>query len=218
MQVIKLSFTARLCVLALLCSLHSGCVTVAGLQDMHFSCSNKLRASDAWRCSFTSEQRRSLSCDFESGFKKGYYDTAMNKDCRLPPIAPPKYWAAKYQTCEGQCAVQDWFRGYQHGIAVAQSGSCSQTAEIPISPGAPVLNKTGCGACYSPDCCKDANCNQCGQNSSEEFVQPYHYEQTNGSKSVPASQMIDMPDSKAIIPVSFQSSGGLIGGYGNRNN
>jgi hypothetical protein len=144
-------------------SFMTGCGTMAGLQDLQFSMANRSRAKSAWRNYCDRQERGTLSGDFASGFKQGYFDTAMGKDCRLPPIAPPKYWAAKYQSCEGQCSVQDWFRGYQYGINAAQSGACPSFAEVPVSPHAPVLNKTGCGTCYSSSHC---HCGTSGCNGS----------------------------------------------------
>lgn len=148
------STSIQACLLVIASVSLSGCASVATLQDWQFCYANKSRAAEAWKCTFSSESRKTLSADFEAGFKKGYYDTAMNKDCRLPPVAPPKYWSARYQTCEGQACVQEWFRGYQHGIASAQSSNDASSAEVPVSPCAPVMNKTGCGACYSPDNCR----------------------------------------------------------------
>lgn len=146
--------SVQACLLVIASVSMSGCASVATLQDWQFCYANKSRAAEAWKCTFSPEARKSLSADFEAGFKKGYYDTATNKDCRLPPVAPPKYWSARYQTCEGQACVQEWFRGYQHGIASAQSSSDAGSAEVPVSPCAPVVNKTGCGACYSPGNCR----------------------------------------------------------------
>lgn len=222
MPVTRLRHTAQAALLVVASMFCSGCVSMAGLQDMHFSYCNKYRASEAWKCSFNSTQRKSLSDDFEKGFKQGYYDTAMNKDCRLPPVAPPKYWSARYQSCEGQCKVQDWFRGYQHGIAAAQSYSCPDYVEVPVSPNAPIVNKTGCGACYSADHCK---CNQ-GCENSESYSQPeiqlpvesfpYDYNTSGVIKST--EPMLDAPNSLAIVPASFGSDPnvGLIGGLGNK--
>ncbi len=146
--------SVQACLLVIASVSMSGCASVATFQDWQFCYANKSRAAEAWKCSFSSEARKSLSADFEAGFKKGYYDTATNKDCRLPPVAPPKYWSARYQSCEGQACVQEWFRGYQHGIASAQSSNDASSAEVPVSPCAPVVNKTGCGACYSPGNCR----------------------------------------------------------------
>lgn len=234
--------SVQACLLVIASVSMSGC---ASLQDWHFCYTNKSRAAEAWKCAFSSESRKCLSADFEAGFKKGYFDTAMNKDCRLPPVAPPKYWSARYQSCEGQACVQEWFRGYQHGIASAQSNSDVSSAEVPVSPCAPVVNKTGCGTCYSPNNCK------CGPESIEhtsEFESsmihevgqlPVELPMFNESPSVPnppkniptkdAPQQLPSPAVENVnpaettriepadqifIPVSFEGSQGLIGGFG----
>lgn len=220
MHVNSKHIAVQACLLALVCIIPcGGCASVASFQDWHFSCCNKYRASEAWKCSYSYDQRRNCSADFEAGFKRGYYDTAMNRDCRLPPVAPPKYWAARYQSCEGQQLVHDWFRGYEIGIASAQSGSCPNFAEVPVSPNAPTTNKTGCGTCYSPDKCKCGS-QPCGTDPhggdvmdwSPSYYQP-HAEESGEHQSHGA--MLDLPSSKAIIPASY-GGGGLIGGFGSK--
>lgn len=142
-----------------LCSLlASGCAILPVGQDARYQYVNRKRASCAWKECFTREKRRCLSIDFECGFKAGFYDTATGKDCRLPPVAPSKYWAAKYQCCEGQVAVQDWFRGYQSGIMVAQGRSLDHFNDVPVSCHAPVINQTACGLCRADDPCEDCGC------------------------------------------------------------
>jgi hypothetical protein len=228
MRVHSLSHRMQACLLAVVCTMPCGCVSVAGLQDLHFSCANKHRANEAWKCNFSRDQRKACSEDFEHGFKQGYYDTAMGKDCRLPPVAPPQYWSARYQSCSGQCAVQDWFKGYQHGITAAQAGACPSFSEVPVSPGAPVLNKTGCGVCYSPDHCNcrepaDAldNClDHATPTYTEHELVPQATNQLNKadvqkSKAHLHEAMMDLPNSRAVSPASFNS--GLIGGYGSRD-
>jgi hypothetical protein len=218
MHVQFLTRRVQACLIAALCSFGSGCVSMAGLQDLHYSTSNKYRACEAWKCSFTKEQRKVCSEDFEQGFKQGYYDTAMGKDCRLPPVAPPQYWSARYQSCSGQCEVQDWFRGYQNGIAAAQSSGCSGFNEVPVSPGAPVINKTGCGTCYSPDPC-NCNAQEVGDAYSHSVISsrenaPPKTEATSGERS--NDPMVDLPSAIAIVPASYGQIG-LIGGYGLQN-
>ena len=132
----------------------SGCSGMAGLQDLHYSCVNKSRASAAWHDRYDAEQRRCLGNDYESGFKAGYFDSATGKDCGIPPTPPPKYWSTRYQCCDGQTAIQNWFKGYQCGVAAAESAGFPEFHEIPVSAVAPTLNKTGCGTCYSPDRCE----------------------------------------------------------------
>lgn len=131
----------------------SGCATSAGFQDWQYKHVNKKRASQAWRDCHSHEQRKCLSCDYEDGFKAGFFDTATGKDCKLPPVPPPKYWSVKYQCCEGQKHVQDWFRGYQCGIVAAEGKGFPNFSDVPTSPQAPVVNRTACGTCYSPDAC-----------------------------------------------------------------
>ncbi len=146
---------STLIVCAMTCSM-TGCSLVAAKQDWQFNHANHRRAADAWKCCYTKEQRKCLSGDFEAGFKTGYFDTATGRDCRLPPVAPTKYWAAKYQCCSGQQAIQDWFSGYQYGISAAQSSGYPSFHEIPVSVAAPVTNRTACGMCQSCEPC------QCG--------------------------------------------------------
>ena len=208
----KYHLTLACCVLAT-CACSSGCISVAGIQDFNFSLANKARASSAWKEHFTPEQRRTLTSDFAAGFKKGYYDTAMNKDCRVPPVAPPKYWSARYQTCEGQCKVQDWFSGYQHGISAAQSGNCPSFAEVPVGPGAPSTNVSGCGGCYSADKC---NCNpvvQPGQECSWDTLD----HQVSPSAALGGATWSQSPgvlEPTSADSVISASADGLIGGYG----
>lgn len=132
----------------------SGCTLCADKQDCHYFASARMDARSAWRNCYSHEKRKCLSAHFERGFKKGFSDTRSGKDCRLPPVAPPRYWSTRYQCCEGQACVQDWFRGYQQGIAVAESQGQKFFNEIPVSPNAPVLNKTACGMCQSVDPCE----------------------------------------------------------------
>lgn len=140
---------------ALLVALN-GCVGVAGLQDWQYERANKARASRAFYDTYDCDQRAALGADFEEGYRAGYVTVSTGKDCRVPPVAPQKYWAAKYQCCEGQQAVQDWFRGFECGLTAAQACGHPAFNDVPTSACPPVLNKTACGTCYAADPC---NCN-----------------------------------------------------------
>ena len=142
------------CSLLLAC----GCVALPIGQDARYRYVNRKRACQAWKQCYSTEKRRCLGKDFEDGFKTGYFDTATGLDCRVPPVAPSKYWTAKYQNCEGQAAVQSWFRGYQNGIVAAQACALDQFNTVPVSPQAPVLNQTACGQCFAADPCEDCGC------------------------------------------------------------
>lgn len=191
--------SVQACLLVIASVSMSGCASVATFQDWQFCYANKSRASEAWKCTFSPEARQSLTADFEAGFKKGYFDTAMNKDCRLPPVAPPKYWSARYQSCEGQTCVQEWFRGYQHGIASAQSSNVASSAEVPLSPFAPVVNKTGCGACYSPSNCR---CEPSNDSSATDFPMQYDSVEIHDASELPGDQSTLKESYEATSPSS----------------
>lgn len=132
----------------------TGC---AGLQDAEYAAANWSRAELGWLGSTTASQRRASSGDYAKGWKAGFYDASSGKACGLPPVPPSCYWSYKYQGCDGQNAIADWYRGYQCGVAAAESKGFPAFHEVPIGPSAPVVNKPGCGACYSVDQCNCEN-------------------------------------------------------------
>ncbi len=194
--------TPRLALLACACiATFSGCVSVATLQDWQYKRDNKTRASEAWFDNHTQEQRSCLGCDYEDGFKAGFFDAATGRDCRVPAVPPPKYWAAKYQCCDGQVCVQNWFKGYQVGMTAAEKCGYPSFNDVPISVGAPVLNKTACGKCYAGDPCS------CGAQSGEVQVGSQGY---LSSSEIPESQLQTAPSATqgmSVMPASI----GLIG-------
>lgn len=131
----------------------AGCSCIATKQDWHYQFANWRRANTAFDCCYTKEKQKCLGCDFERGFKRGFIDTSMGKDCRVPAVPPPRYWSAKYQCASGQEIVQSWFLGYEQGIIASQSAGYPEFNEVPVSVNAPVLNKTACGMCQSCDPC-----------------------------------------------------------------
>lgn len=149
---LKLSVSLRLG-LVLFVVLTSGCGSMASLQDWNYKFTNKARASSAWHECYDHAQRSQRGHDFEAGFKAGFVDSATGSDCRVPPVPPPKYWATKYQSCEGQTCTQNWFRGYQAGIVSAESHGYPDFHQVPVSAQAPILNRTACGTCYAPSPC-----------------------------------------------------------------
>ncbi len=129
------------------------CGCAASLQDLHYAAVNKTRAEYAWYSSTSISDRWNCGSDYAYGYKSGYYDKATGKACTLPAVPPPCYWSTKYQCCEGQKHIQDWYRGYQCGVAAAEGSGYPYFHDVPIGPQAPVINKDGCGACYAPTGC-----------------------------------------------------------------
>lgn len=157
--------TPRYALIAAICAVTlNGCVSMAGLQDWNYRRVNKVRAQEAWLECHTREQRACLGRDYEQGYKAGFVDAATGRACDVPAVTPPKYWAASYQSCEGQVCIENWMTGYRAGLTAAQNRSFSAFNEVPVADCAPVLNRTGCGACYAePDCSCSGGCEACEQ-------------------------------------------------------
>jgi hypothetical protein len=138
-----------LCLLTL-----NGCITWATVQDIEFATTNRLRADIAWLDCYSFGERRELGCHYRAGFKRGFTATAVGRDCKLPPVAPPRYWSTWYQSPEGRADVQEWFRGYQAGINTSQRSQLPAYSDVPLGPCTETLNVPGPNAgCYATDVC-----------------------------------------------------------------
>ncbi len=56
-------------------------------------------------------------CGFLSGFTEQVYRGAVEP----PPLPPDRYHGLRYQTPAGYRAIEEWFAGFRHGVAVAQA-------------------------------------------------------------------------------------------------
>ena len=139
----------------------AGCSGFASMQDWQYQWTNKHRASVAYASHATAAERREQGSDYGDGFKKGFYDASTGRGCKTPAVPPPCYWAPKYQSIEGQECIQNWYRGYQCGVAAAEAAGFPAFHEVPVGPCAPRTNSSGCQGCYSPDYC------ECGHGSGE---------------------------------------------------
>src|SRR5438034_764095 len=84
-------------------------------------------AEAAWKEIVTENPEPSPSADYASGFKDGFADYLFEGGTGAPPPLPPRhYWNEKYRTQEGQQAIEDWFAGYHHGAAAAQTSGLRQ--------------------------------------------------------------------------------------------
>ena len=107
-------------VLLILCVAISGC---AGTEDYQYRCLNRLRAVCAWREAPSPYADSCFASDFACGWREGYYEVSAGGSGEPPPVPPEEYWSTHYQNCEGQQAIEAWYRGYQEGaIAAEQSG------------------------------------------------------------------------------------------------
>jgi hypothetical protein len=95
---------------------------------------NAAWAKEAWARAVSECADQSFSEDHERGFKTGFtYFVTYGGNGEPPPLPPEKYRSVKYQTPQGFQAIEDWFAGYRHGVAVARSGNYRDLVTGPSS-------------------------------------------------------------------------------------
>ncbi len=89
-------------------------------------------ANSAWKTFAKAEPKHSYSSDYSDGFKKGYVDYLFAGGSGTPPPVPPRsYWNSWYETPEGYLAVQEWFAGYEQGVAAAEESGRRNFVPVP---------------------------------------------------------------------------------------
>jgi hypothetical protein len=111
-----------------LCTLFSGCASV---DDWHFRNVNRLRAKVAWLDTKSQLPEDRIDVHFGRGFKDGYFDVSTGASNTLPAVPPNRYWAARYQTAEGRCCVENYFAGWQCGANAANGDHRPHLNNIP---------------------------------------------------------------------------------------
>jgi hypothetical protein len=104
-------------------SLTMGC---ASMQDFHYKRSHEL---SAFCSSLTSKDVPCFDGDLKAGYRQGHFDLSTGRTCKPPTLPPKKYWAPCYQSCKGQQAIANWYRGYELGMIAAEKecGGCFHT-------------------------------------------------------------------------------------------
>jgi hypothetical protein len=114
---------------ALYCLCLDECVSRCRFNDL---------AEEAWACFQQALPDCSYSEAFADGFKAGFADYLYAGGNGEPPLVPPRpYWKPNYESPEGHQMMQDWFRGYRHGAAVARDSGYRETVVIPASASLP---------------------------------------------------------------------------------
>lgn len=94
----------------------SGCTS---LSDCKYELGQKIRTSQAWN-EFDGCNSECFTCDYQSGWKAGYYDVLTGGDGCPPVIAPKKYWKPPVFFEHDPSRRNDWYCGYQDGAACAK--------------------------------------------------------------------------------------------------
>ena len=106
------------------CSVTSGlCRAVTnhdGLDKFMIGYRNRVLAARAWHERRQCYGNRRHRSDFENGFLQGYIDVANGGNGCVPAVAPASYLGWRYQTADGQAAINAWFEGYPLGAQVAE--------------------------------------------------------------------------------------------------
>jgi hypothetical protein len=95
---------------------------------------NEYWAEQAWASACTGAAGEPFSPDYEHGFKSGFvcYVT-YGGNGEPPPLPPEKYRSYHYQTPQGYRAIEEWFVGYRHGVAVAREAGYRDLVTGPSS-------------------------------------------------------------------------------------
>jgi hypothetical protein len=95
---------------------------------------NRKWADEAWLQVCMTEGVWNRSEDYVAGFKDGFAELLFRGGDGEPPlVAPIRYRKLDYQTSQGYMAVEDWFRGYRHGAAVARTSGARRWVTGPSS-------------------------------------------------------------------------------------
>ncbi len=111
----KVVSRGKLSALALFLSL-PGCTS---LSDCKYEVSQKVRTCQAWH-EFDCCQDECFTCDYQSGWKAGYYDVITGGTGCPPVIAPKRYWKPPVVFEHDPCRRNDWYCGFQDGAACAK--------------------------------------------------------------------------------------------------
>ena len=120
----------RRCVELLLLISASGCVA---FQDCEYRMAQKCRAHRAWWCGCDQPCSCNPYSHYSFGWRRGYTDVLMGGDGECPPVPPQCYWSHKYQSENGEIAIENWYQGYSHGASAALASCGDRYHPVPIS-------------------------------------------------------------------------------------
>ena len=81
---------------------------------------NQALAAKAWHRVKNCYKNKTYYDDFKTGFFAGYADVAAGGPGCTPAVAPTSYWGWRYQSRDGQAAVNAYFEGYPLGVKAAE--------------------------------------------------------------------------------------------------
>jgi hypothetical protein len=135
-----------------LCLFASGCALVCdgvhavgtdvadSVNDILEQVRNRKWARGAWDVILSTDPHQ-YSKDYARGFKDGFAAFLGDGQGEPPAVAPARYRSIFFQTPQGYHAIEDWFAGYNRGVAVAINTGCRRWVTGPLAapvPSAPM--------------------------------------------------------------------------------
>ena len=99
-----------------LCLSLCGCTAIS---DCKYECDQKIRTCQAWH-DFDGCNDECFTGDYRKGWKAGYYDVLTGGSGCPPLFAPKQYWRPPVFCEHDPCRHNDWYCGYQDGVACAK--------------------------------------------------------------------------------------------------
>jgi hypothetical protein len=91
---------------------------------------NRALAEKAWHCQKNQFCNQQHSKEFKDGFTEGFMEVAAGGNGCVPAVAPKQYWGWRYQSAQGQSAVNAWFQGYPMGVRAAEQAGVGHWGEV----------------------------------------------------------------------------------------
>lgn len=118
----------------------SGCTTTSGamsaigdghcIDEFMIGYRNRAMAEKAWHCQKELFGHCKHPKEFKDGFNAGFMEVAGGGNGCVPSVAPKQYWGWRYQSAQGQGAVNSWFEGYPMGVRAAEQAGVGHWSEV----------------------------------------------------------------------------------------
>ena len=116
------------------CSLMSGGYRAvkhsSSLDNCMIGYRNRVLAARAWHERAHCYKKHRFKNDFEAGFLQGYADVANGGNGCVPAVAPAQYLGWRYQSADGQGAINAFFQGYPLGAAAAEADGIGHWGDV----------------------------------------------------------------------------------------
>jgi hypothetical protein len=100
------------------------------IDDFMVGYRNRTLAEKSWHWNKSRFCDERFKREFKDGFISGYVDVASGGNGCSPAIAPSQYWGWRYQSGNGQEAINAWFRAFPLGVQAAEQDGVGNWQQI----------------------------------------------------------------------------------------